>query len=206
MDAMSDTTIRKGGAPVLSAALVTTDQSTILGDGSQANPLRASPAVATVTAQGLGWNRLRLTIQPLTTVSVDTGIGGNLVDGEPPLGTVPPAFDQPPFSGPFQGPTGVVVTTLLVPPPGTTPASRLMVFPLPPIGDWMNITLPTEPFFHPATQTAWITLANTSETLPVEVNVFVWDPLRRDPGRADTYTSPDSPNPDSPGVSEQRLP
>jgi len=190
---MSDTTIRKGGVMVSSGVLVTTDQSTILGDGSQANPLRAG---AGATTEGLGWNRIRLTIQPLTTVSIDTRIGGNLVEGEPPLGIVPPEFNQPPFGGPFADPTGVVATTLLVPPPGTTPASRLMVFALPPTSNWKNITIPTEPFFNTATQTAWITLANTSETLPAEINVFVWDPLRRGPGRADTYSSLDNPNPD----------
>ncbi len=147
---------------------------------------------------GFGWNRIRLTIQPLTTVSIDTGIGGqNLVEGEPPLGTIPPEFDQPPFSGPFTDPTGVVTTTLLVPAPGTTPASRLMVIPLPPISNWGNITIPTEPFWNTTTLTAWITLANTNEFLPVEINILVWDPLRRCPGRADTYASLDNPNPDS---------
>lgn len=191
---MSDTTIRKGGATTPSDVLVTADQSTILGDGSQANPLRAGPGVNT---QGLGWNRLRLTIQPLTTVSIDSGIGGNLAEDQPPLGTIPPQFDQPPFSGPFTDPTGVVTTTLLVPTPGVTPASRLMIVPLPPIGNWTNIAIPTEPFFNTATQTAWFTLANTHETLPVEINVLMWDPLRRGLGRADTYASMDNPNPDS---------
>ena len=190
---MSDTTIRRGGVAFPSDALVTTDQVTILGDGSQANPLRTGAAAA----RGLGWNRIRLTIQPLTTVSIDTGIGGNLVEGEPPLGTVPPEFDRPPFSGPLTDPTGVVATTLLVPPPGTTPASRLMMIPLPPTSNWASIAVPTEPFFNEATRTAWITLANTSQTLPAEINVLAWDPLRSFPGRADTYTSLDNPNPDS---------
>lgn len=191
---MSDLTLRRGGMTFPSDVLVTADQSTILGDGSQTNPVRLGPGSST---EGLGWNRLRLTIQPLTTVAIDTGIGGNLVEGEPPLGTIPPEFDQPPFSGPFTDPTGVVTTTLLVPAPGTLPASRLMVIPLPPISNWTNITIPTEPFFNTATQTAWITLANTNETLPVEINVLVWDPLRRSPGRVDTYASLDNPNPDS---------
>ena len=161
-------------------------------DGQDCNPANCREK------GGLGWNHIRLTIQPLTTVSIDTGIGGdNIVPGEPPLGTIPPAFDQPPFSGPFTDPTGVVATTLLVPPPGTTPASRLMVIPLPPISNWTNITIPTEPFWNTATLTVWITLANTNELLPVEINILVWDPLRRCPGRADTYSSLDNPNPDS---------
>ncbi len=190
---MSDMTIRRGGLTSPSDALVTTDQRTILGDGSQAHPLHTGPGLL----EGLGWNRIRLTIQPLTTVLIDSGIGGNLVEGEPPLGTLPPELAQPPFSGPFSDPTGVITTTLLVPPPGTTPASRLMILPLPPTRNWDDITIPTEPFFHTATQTAWFTLTNTHETLPVEINLLAWDPLRSFPGKADTYTSPDNPNPDS---------
>ena len=191
---MTDTTTRKGGPTIQSEVLVTADQTTIVGDGSQANPLRAGPGSST---EGLGWNRIRLTIQPLAMVMIDTGIGGNLVPGEPPLGTIPPQFDQPPFSGQFTNSTGVVVTTLLTPPPGTTPGSRLMISPLPPTKNWDDIAIPTEPFFNPVTETAWFTLSNTNQLLPVEINILVWDPLRRSPGRADTYASMDNPNPDS---------
>lgn len=185
---MTDTTTRRGGPTIPSEVLVTADQQTIFGDGSFNNPLRAGPEVL-----GLGWNHIQLTIQPTTTVMIDTGIGGNLVEGEPPLGTVPPEFDQPPFSGQFTNSTGVIVTTLLVPAPGTTPASRLMVVPLPPTKNWDDVAIPTEPFFNPVTETAWITLANTNELLPVTINILVQDPLRSGPGRADTYASLDGP-------------
>jgi hypothetical protein len=136
--------------------------------------------------RGLGWNRIRLTIQALSTVSIDTGIGGeNFVEDEPPLGISPPELSQPLFTNP----TGASGTSLLVPLPGTVPASRLMVIPLSPINSWSSITMPTEPFWNTATRTAWITLANSNELLSMEINVLVCDPLRHSPGRADTYTS-----------------
>jgi hypothetical protein len=64
-----------------------------------------------------------------------------------------------------------------------------MVIPLSPINNWANITMPTEPLWNAVTKTAWITLANTSEFLPMEINFLVCDPLRHSPGRAATYTS-----------------
>lgn len=135
---------------------------------------------------GLGWNRIRLTIQALATVSIDTGIGGeNLVKKAPPLGISPPETSQQSFPNP----TGSSSTLLLTPLPGAVPASRLMVIPLSPINSWSSITMPTEPLWNTTTETAWITLANSNEFLPVEINLLVYDPLRHSPGRADTYTS-----------------
>jgi hypothetical protein len=134
----------------------------------------------------LAWNRLRLTIQPLTTVSIDTGIGGeNLVAGEPPLGVTP----SDTASDPFTSPTGGGTTSQLVPAPGTLPASRLMLIPLLPASNWLSISMPTEPLWNTTTQTAWITLVNTSDLLPLEINLLAWDPLRHSPGKADTYVS-----------------
>jgi hypothetical protein len=69
-----------------------------------------------------------------------------------------------------------------------------MVIPLPPISPWTNIAMPTEPFWNTSTQTAWITLVNTNEILSVEINILLWDPLRRRPGRADTYAALDNAN------------
>jgi hypothetical protein len=113
---------------------------------------------------GLGWNRIRLTLQPLTTISIDTGIGcENRIKGAPPLAILLPDTLQPPFTNP----TGAGGTSLLVPVPGTLPSSRLMVIPLPPINNWANI----------------------NELLPMEINLLVYDPLKHSPGRADTYTS-----------------
>jgi hypothetical protein len=119
-------------------------------------------------------------------VSIDTGIGGeNDVEGEPPLGTEPSGTSLPSFPNP----TGEGDTALLVPAAGALPASRLMVIPLAPVSSWTSVTLPTEPFWNTTTETAWITLVNTDPLLAKEVNLLVWDPLRRSPGRADTYTS-----------------
>lgn len=135
---------------------------------------------------GLGWNRLRLTIPPLTTVRIDTGVGGkNLVKGALPLGASIPEVNQPALPNP----TGQSGTSLLNPLPGTLPASRLMVLPMMPISPWIDVTMPTEPSWSARTQTAWITLANTNEALALEINLLVWDPLRASPGNAATYTS-----------------
>ena len=134
----------------------------------------------------LGWNHIRLTIQPLATMSIDTGIGGkNLVEGEPPLGITPPDT----ASGPFTSPTGGGDTSQLVPAPGTLPASRLMLIPLLPVNNWLSISMPTEPLWNTTTQTAWITLVNTNELLALEINLLAWDPLQHSPGKADTYAS-----------------
>lgn len=136
----------------------------------------------------LAWNHLRLTIQPLATVLIDTGIGGdgqNLVDGEPPLGVTPPDT----ASDPFTSPTGGGTTSQLVPAPGTLPASRLMLIPLLPVSNWLSLSMPTEPLWNTTTQTAWITLVNTSDLLPLEINLLALDPLRHSPGKADTYVS-----------------
>lgn len=137
-------------------------------------------------AAGLGWNRIRLTIQALSTVSIDTAIGGeNFVEGAPPLGILPSEASQQSFTNP----TGSGSTSLLMPLPGALPASRLMVIPLSPTNNWSSITMPTEPLWNITTRTAWITLANSNELLPVEINLLVYDPLRHGPGKADTYTS-----------------
>lgn len=144
----------------------------------------------------LAWRRLRLTIQPLTTVMIDTGVTGkkgkNHLDDQPPLGVIPEKFDN--NLPPFNDPTGVISTVQFVPPPGTKPASRAEVIPLPPIANWVNIDMPTEPFWNPKTKTVWITLSNTNQLLPTEINVLVLDPAELGPGKADTYTELDDPN------------
>lgn len=153
------------------------------------NPPSTRKTHAQKAKKGLGWNRLRLTIQPLTTLRIDTGVGGqNIVKGALPLGTSLPEVSLPDLPNP----TGSGGTSLLVPMPGTLPASRLMVLPMMPINNWIDVTMPTEPYWSSITQTAWITLANTNDSLALEVNLLVWDPLRASPGTAATYTSGES--------------
>jgi hypothetical protein len=159
---------------------------------------RGPTGPAAPTSDAITCSRRRITIQPLTCVLVDTFINSpNEVMGAPPLGTIPPQFDLPPFSGQFTDSTGIVETTLLTPVPGTLPASRLQVIPEPPISNWSNISMPTEPFWNPVTGTVWVTLCNTNQLLPVEINVFFLDPLISGKCKVDTYSSQDNPNPDS---------
>lgn len=122
-------------------------------------------------AGALLWNRQRLTLAAGIT-TIDTGLRqvnkgfNNMSINEPPLGV-------------SAAPPG--------PPDGTTPASRVMVIPMPPnYAAWNNITM-GEPFVDPATGTVKVTFNNGDKT-PATVNVLFWDPHSiPGPGQADTY-------------------
>jgi hypothetical protein len=144
------------------------------------------------------WRRMRLKIEPFTTLLIDTGIqqvnksfDSSSID-EPIMGVTPVPLDIPEFIDD----SGVLAIIALPVPPGSLPPSRLMVVPLPPIAPWVQITIPTEPFFNPNTNTINIVLANGG-LLDVQLNFLVWNPHTIvGPGQADVYADmPDINNP-----------
>jgi hypothetical protein len=119
------------------------------------------------------WNRQRLTL-PSGSTSIDTGLQqpnksfGDYSPNEPPLGV-------------SAAPPG--------PADGTTPAARVQVIPMAPLGGWSLVTH-GEPFVNPATGTVWVTFANANEG-DVDINVLFWDPHSMvGPGEADPYNPP----------------
>ncbi|MGH7177180.1 MAG: hypothetical protein ACREJC_07365 [Tepidisphaeraceae bacterium] len=120
-------------------------------------------------AGNLLWNRARVPVVDGPATDFDTGL--KIVNqnwdansaNEPPLGVVV----APP------GPTA-----------GTTPASRVMVIPLPPLAAWSGITH-GEPYVDPTTGTVHVQFLSATTT---EVNCLFWDPHSiLGPGLADTY-------------------
>lgn len=174
-----------GGATV--AQVVTNEQLGAL------TPLLASAATSGyITWTGTSVRRMNVVIPPLTTQQFNTGIRQLTTVNDPTLGSTPTAFDLPPFED-LSG--GVFTSEVLVPAPGTLPASRVMVIPLSPIRQWVDVDMPTEPYFNPDTNTVWITLANTHASENREVNVLVWDPFpTAGPVTAATYTTLNDPN------------
>jgi hypothetical protein len=151
-----------------------------------------------IKAGTLLWRRMRLTIAPFTTLLVDTGIRqvnkpfSSMSLDEPIMGVVPPLLAIPEFIDD----SGTLAITALPVLPGSLPTSRIMVIPLPPIAPWVQVAIPTEPFFNPNTGTVNIVLANGG-LLPVQLNLLVWDPHSIvGPGQADVYADmPDINNP-----------
>jgi hypothetical protein len=139
--------------------------------------------------KALYWNRISIVqFPPLTTYAIDTGIRQSEREClNPIIGVIPIAQDNTNIP-PFTDQTGIQEITALVPIPGTTPASRVMVIPLSPISSWVQVTQPTEPYWNPKTKTVWITLANGGLT-NILLNVLVWNPSYfNGPGEADPYT------------------
>jgi hypothetical protein len=122
------------------------------------------------TANGtLLWNRQHLTLSAGLN-DVDTG----LIQQSQAFGAS--SANEPPL--------GIAGTT--APAPGSLPASRVQVIPLPPTPAWTNVTI-SEPWVSTVTGTVHVTFTSSSE-VPIEVNVLFWDPHTSiGPGQADPY-------------------
>jgi len=146
--------------------------------------------------RALYWNRINLRIPAFTTYLIDTKVRQTEREClNPFIGAIPTELTTlPPFGdSPDDGP-GIFQIETLVPLQGLTPASRVMVIPLPPIPPWLQVLMPTEPFWNPKTGTVWITLGNggtpAGAPLDIQINFLVWNPSYFDgPGRADPYTN-----------------
>jgi hypothetical protein len=113
------------------------------------------------------WNRQHLSFTSLETRDIDTGLTqSNLaLANDPPLGIPGPA----------------------APAPGETPASRVHVIPMAPIGAWSNITH-GEPYYNTTTGTVHVVFTNGLESNVTDLNVLFWDPHTSiSPGDAATY-------------------
>jgi hypothetical protein len=137
----------------------------------------------------LFWNRINLMIPPFTTVLVNTGIRQSEREClNPFIGLIPIETGETDIP-PFNDETGVQAISTLPVLPGSLPASRVMVIPMPPIAPWVQVAIPTEPFWDPQTKSVIITLANTGPTL-VPLNVLVWNPSYfNGPGEAVPYAN-----------------
>jgi hypothetical protein len=88
-------------------------------------------------------------------------------------------------SDPVDPPLGVAQST--PPSDGTTPASRCMVIPLPPMSEWASITIVGEPYLDTDTNTVHVVLSNSDEGAAAP-NVLFWVPhTNAGPGKCDTY-------------------
>lgn len=126
----------------------------------------------------LHWSRQRLSITgDAAPNDIDTGIqvanqaynttGGPSAPVDPPLGT----------------------SAASVPAAGTTPASRVMVIPLPPLAAWDTVSIVGEPYLDTDTNTVHVVLANSAEAA-ADVNVLFWAPhTNAGPGDCDTYNA-----------------
>src|ERR1700751_5589850 len=157
----------------------------IINPGSQGGLSSSAPTPSFDGA--LYWNRLNLTIPPFTTLLIDTGVHqGNRDHLDPILGVTPTDETNIPS---FTDQSGIQVISELPVIPGTPPASRVMIVPLVPFAPWMQVAMPTEPFWNPATRSVNIVLTNTGLTL-VQINALIWDPsFFNGPGKADVYTN-----------------
>jgi hypothetical protein len=137
----------------------------------------------------LFWNRINIVIPPFTTVLINTGIRQSEREClDPFIGAIPTILGETNIP-PFPDQTGVQEISVLPLLPGTLPASRIMVIPLPPIQPWTLIAIPTEPFWDPQTKSVIVTLANTAIG-PLQVNMLVWNPSYfNGPGRAVPYAN-----------------
>lgn len=76
-----------------------------------------------------------------------------------------------------------------VPAAGATPASRVMVIPLPPMAAWANVTIVGEPYLDTDTNTVHVVLASSVEG-GSSPNVLFWAPHTHcGPVKCDTYNT-----------------